>query len=401
MPVLSPHNLKSQPQSTNPLVPVLRPATTRAKLRICGSALHRVLLLGNCWSQSEHDTPSATDLVVQVTRDIIVPLIHSFHALSCRCAQELFGISLVCGDARGPTSMTSETGSLECIVDLREECAGILVRLLDPHTQPTRLPTTAAARQSQNTQSNTSTEFVPLSGTTATSSLKNPAYPEGRAANYWFGDIILHLCVAEIARITTTVFDKDSQDGGVRPNETYRSQTSSNPPHTGGCVSLSRQDKDEVMRIVREEAIWYLCSLIHAATSARTNAQAQLSRETQNSLRQREQDERHLPAEDIASSLEIVRRARDTLMTPLLADRALRYPHLGTQVGLSPCEAKDGDGQGSSTGNNTRMVRLGDMEREAIFAAVEALNECCESPWEEDNGYDTEDVDRSAAPYNL
>jgi hypothetical protein len=389
-------NLKSQP--TNLPISTLPPSTARGKLKICGLALHRVLLLGNCWSLSEHDTPSAADLVVQVTRDIIVPLISTFHILSCRYAEESFGISLLYGGDRAPMPMTKDTEPLECIVDLREECARILVQLLDPHAQPRPPPTTMVSRQSQSTRSDTSTEFICLSGTTAGSSVKTPTEGVPQIANewttnWWFGDIILHICATEIVRITTTAPDNNPQDGGVDANGMHQAHAPNNPPQSGDHPSPSRQEKEQVMRIVREEAIWYLCSLIHAATGARTHARTKL----QYQQKQREQDRRHTSAGDITSSFEIVRRARDTLMNLLLADRAFQRPHSSNSLEFPVGEARNnGDGRGLSTEFSRRTVDLGILERETIFAAVEALNECCDSPWEEDDGYETEDVDRSA-----
>jgi len=360
-------------------------------LRICGLALHRVLLLGNCWSLSEHNASSATDLIVQVAKEIIIPLVNSFHALSCRYAQETFGIPLAHRGDSGSTSFARDTQPSENIVDLREECARILAQLLDPHTQPSRPPATVTvtARQSYSARSDASSEFIPLSGTTAASGPKAPS--EGtrhkvdeRTANCWFGDIILHLCVTEIVRITDIVRETNPQEGvGPRANEMHQVQAPGNIRESGDCAGPSLQE--EVKRIVREEAIWYLCSLIHAATRARSHTLATLSTKMHTSPTQR------LPStEDMASSFEIVRRARDILLDTLLADQALQRSNLDAGVRFPVREGVNGDdGQGASKGDSRR---LGILERETIFAAVEGLNSCCELPWEEDDGYDTEDA---------
>ena len=391
------------PQSTNPSVSALSPSTARAKLKICGLALHRVLLLGNCWSLSEHDISGAADLVVLVTKSVIVPLISTFHVLSCRYAEKSFGISLMHGGERRPTPMAEGVESSECIVDLREECARILLQLLDPHTQPRQPPTMTVAGQSQSTRSDASTEFIPLSGTTAATGVKTPMEeipqtPNEWTTNCWFGDIILHICALEIARITTTALGNDSQDGGIDANGMQQARASNNSRQSGYHISLSLQEGEEITRIVREEAIWYLCSLIHAATRARPQTRTKLSAERQCQLEQRQQDQRHThtSAED-TSSFEIVRRARDTLMDLLLADRALPRPHSSMDLEFPTGEARNGDSRrGLSTENSRRTVSLGILGRETIFAAVEALNGCCESPWEEGDGCETEDVDLCA-----
>lgn len=327
----------------------------RTKLRVCGSILRRILLLGNSRPPSERGETDAGTIVAQVADEIIIPLIGHFDLLSRRYAEQAFRISL--DEANDELTLidvaTDLQGSLEPTIDLREDCSWILVQLLDPFTQPIKQTPTES---SSNTRRNSSSVFIPLSGTTAASTESDETPSPSDAARLWFGDIILYLAAVEVSRLgcmsSTNLGDSSGSDSLPLLQQRER--------------SVRKGQRDEILRITREETIWHLCSVIHACIHARQR----LSPSFGNSPPPKP-PARQPPPSDVQSSEAVVHGAMEVLMQPLLLDQATQRRRREYSYDSDDCYAD-------------AMMGLGLVERGLIIAAVDALNDSCEAPWEVD-----------------
>jgi hypothetical protein len=336
-------------------------------LKACSTLLSHCISLSSNWKRHESELQSSqiseVDISVQVGRDIIDPLIRSFHMLSVRMAQRVFSVqaSSVEHCSSETLDSNSDTGHEYCI-DLRKEVLNMLSQLLSM----TLSSVSNTAPQPQYHYLSSSPD-IPLSGTTA---INNESSELGNYGSpFWIGDIIIRLTACELLRMTKASSNSLAQNSSVGPERINRLQSRPHPDFDPGPsliedtntmntqpkddshstparTATHRRERNAVLKIAREDTVWYLCAIIH--TCLRTCSGTGMSRKGQPPLAD-----------------EVLVQTRDVLLNVLLADR-------GTKPG-----AQSADG-----GSKEPSGLLGMAERAMVYAAAEAVDGFCEQSWD-------------------